>query len=369
MTKRYPFLDLATVNAPWMDEIQEAVGCVVASGRYIGGEENERFERLLAEKTGAGIHAVGVSNGLDALRLIFRAYIEMGELSPGSSVIVPANTYIASILAVVDNGLVPVFVEPDIETFNLDSNLVERAITPDTKAILAVHLYGTPCWDSKLKEIKKKYGLKIIEDNAQAIGARAYDGQTTGSIGDAAAFSFYPTKNIGALGDAGAVTTRDPEFAATIRALANYGSDRRYHNVFKGWNCRLDPVQAAVLNVKLRHLEEECRRRRELAVLYDANIYNPLVKKPRDFGSVWHQYPVMVAERDKFRQYLDENGVATDVLYPTPPHRQPCMREYAHLDLPVTDKIAREIVSLPISGCTSKDDAAEISKIINNYNS
>lgn len=369
MPKQYTFLDLATVNAPWMDEIQRAVGRVVASGRYVGGPENERFERMLADITGPGLHAVGVSNGLDALRLIFRAYLELGYMQPGDEVIVPANTYIASILAVTDNGLRPVFVEPRLDTFNLDSDLIEAAITPRTRAILAVHLYGTPCWDEKLEQIASKYGLKIVEDNAQAIGARAANGKMTGSLGHAAAFSFYPTKNIGALGDAGAVTTADAELAAAVRALANYGSDRRYHNIYKGLNCRLDPMQAAVLNVKLPHLEQECQRRRALAAVYERCIKCEAVVKPRDFGSVWHQYPLLVADRDTFRTYLVAHGVDTDVLYPTPPHRQPCMKEFTSLQLPVTEKIAREIVCLPISACTSEHDAAEISEIINLYNS
>ncbi len=259
--KTYKFLDLAEVNAPVMDAIAEATTRVVRSGCYIGGPEVAEFEKMLAEATGTA-HAVAVSNGLDALRLIFRAYIELGIMEPGDEVIVPANTYIASILAVTDNGLVPVLVEPNPDTLNLDTSRIEAAVTPRTRAILTVHLYGRTCHDAEMERVAHTYGLKIVEDNAQAIGATDKAGRPTGSLGDAAGFSFYPTKNIGALGDAGAVTTDDAELAATVRALANYGSDRQYHNIYKGLNCRFDPIQAAVLKVKLPMLAAETARRR-----------------------------------------------------------------------------------------------------------
>ena len=258
MNKRYPFLDLGTVNAEYADALKAAACRVIDSGRYVGGPENEAFEKELADATGTAF-AIGVSNGLDALRLIFKAYIALGRLNPGDEVLVPANTYIASVLAITDSGLSPVFVEPDPTTLNLDTSLIEQAVTPHTRAILTVHLYGRACYDRAMAEAAHKHGLIIVEDNAQAIGAdaeyRSPHGTTrTGSLGDAAAFSFYPTKNIGALGDAGAVTTSDPDLASAVRALANYGSTSRYHNVYEGYNCRLDPIQAAFLRAKLPHI-------------------------------------------------------------------------------------------------------------------
>lgn len=368
--RRYPFLDLSTVNRPWLDRLQAAAARVVASGRYVGGEEVARFESMLAALTGPGIECAGVSNGLDALRLIFRAYIEMGVMAPGDEVIVPANTYIASILAVTDCGLKPVMVEPDITTLNLDTSLLERAITPRTRAILTVHLYGRICFDSTMEQAARRHGLKIVEDNAQAIGAALSDGRRTGALGHAAAFSFYPTKNIGALGDAGAVTSRDPELIATVRALANYGSDRQYHNIYKGLNCRLDPIQAAMLCVKLPHLDEECLRRRSIARVYESSIHNPHITKPlygEPSENVWHQYVILTPFREQFRSYMAENGVETAVHYPTAPHHQPCMKEYSRLSLPLSEKIAAECVSLPVSACTSAAEALEISQIINAF--
>ncbi len=371
---RYPFLDLATVNAPYADELRRAALRVVDSGRYIGGCEVEAFEAALARNTGVP-YAVGVSNGLDALRLIFRACIELGRLRLGDGVIVPANTYIASVLAVTDCGLTPVFVEPDERTLNLDTSLVEKALDENVKAILTVHLYGRACYDSTLADVARRYGLIVVEDNAQAIGADASVASPagtyrTGSLGDAAAFSFYPTKNVGALGDAGAVTTRDPEIANVVRALANYGSDRRYHNIYEGFNCRLDPIQAAFLNVKLKYIDIETAHRRKIASVYNDNIVNPLVVKPQKDSpdkSVWHQYVVCCAERSRLRDYLSENGVATDIHYAVPPHRQPCYARFSGLDLPVTDRLAGEVLSLPVSACTSPDNALAISQIINDF--
>ncbi len=367
---RYPFLDLATVNAPYLDEINRAVARVVGSGYYIGGPEVAKFEKELADMTGTR-YAIGTSNGLDALRLIFRAYIELGKLCEGDEVIVPANTYIASILAVTDNRLTPVFVEPEANTLNLDSSLIEAAITPRTRAILTVHLYGRACYDSIMQNVADKYGLLIVEDNAQAIGAKAYDGRDTGALGNAAAFSFYPTKNLGAMGDAGAVTTNDEELAAAVRALANYGSDRKYHNIYEGLNCRFDPIQAAILGVKLPYLDRENAHRAALAAIYEQEINNESVVKPLYTTSgdmVWHQYILRTANREGFREYLAENGVGTDVHYATPPHLQPCMERFSSLNLPITDAIANEVVSLPISTCTSEADAREIAHIINCYN-
>ena len=369
METRYKFLDLGIVNAPYTDAIAEATARVVRSGRYIGGSEVETFEHMLAAVAGTDC-AVGVSSGLDALRLILRAYIEMGVMAPGDEVIVPANTYIASILAITENGLRPVLVEPSLDTLNLDTALVEKAVTSRTRAVMPVHLYGRVCYDDTLADVARRHGLKIIEDNAQAIGARYADGRHAGALGDAAGFSFYPTKNIGAMGDAGAVTTDDVRLADTVRALANYGSDRQYHNIYKGLNCRFDPIQAAALKVKLPYLEAENGHRSRVAAVYEAAIDNPAVVKPlySDAGDmVWHQDVLRVADRDDFRAYMAANGVETAMHYPVAPHRQPCMAEYAHLHLPIAELIAREVVSLPVSSCTSEADAADISSIINRY--
>lgn len=372
--KHYKFLDLADANAPYIDELKKAAVDVIESGRYVGGSEVTSLEQELCILSGAP-YAVGVSNGLDALRLIFRGYMELGRLSQGDEVIVPANTYIASILAVTDCGLNPVFVEPDPITLNLDSNNVESAITLRTKAILPVHLYGRACWDSALADVALRHNLIVVEDNAQAIGAVAdseglFGSRVTGALGHAAAFSFYPTKNIGAVGDAGAVTTFDADLEAAVRALANYGSDRRYHNIFLGFNCRLDPIQAAMIRVKLRHLDDETDHRRKIASIYCESIVNPKVTLPfigtRD-SMVWHQYVVQVDDRDGFRRYLSEHGVETDVHYAVPPHLQPCYEQYASLSLPVTRRIADTVVSLPISRCTTETDAREIAAIINGY--
>ena len=370
---KYPFLDLEIVNRPYMADMEAAIARVCRSGRYIGGAEVESFEQNLAKLTGAA-YAVGVSNGLDALRLILKAWIEMGKLQLGDEVIVPANTYVASVLAIVDAGLVPVLAEPSIETLNLDTSRLADYLTPRTRAVMTVHLYGRACWDENLKSFAKANGLLVIEDNAQAIGAIAttegFGGSAvTGALGDAGAFSFYPTKNLGAMGDAGAVVTNEAELASVVRALANYGSDRRYNNIYKGYNCRLDPIQAAVLNVKIADLKQVNAHRRALARIYDAEISNPLIRKPLLGGddNVWHQYPVLADSRDEFIQYLADNGVRTDIHYATPPHRQPALCDISHAPLPITEQIASQEVSLPISQCTSLDDARVIASIINRF--
>lgn len=381
---KIPVIDLLRENRYFgLDNIDRAISRVVASGRYVGGYEVEQFENTLAELTGTRL-AVGVSNGLDALRLIFKAYVSLDKLSPGDEVIVPANTYIASILAVTDAGLIPVFCEPDPDTMNLDSRRVETLIGPRTRAILTVHLYGRACWDETLRDIALRHNLIVVEDNAQAIGAQSAvpgialhdeirdNGRlyTTGSLGHAAAFSFYPTKNIGALGDAGAVTTDDETLASAICALANYGSRERYKNILKGYNCRLDPVQAAVLALKLRQLPEVCDLRRHVASLYDTLISNPFVEKPIISSpdlSVWHQYVVRVDDRERFRAHLAEHGISTDVHYPTPPHRQPCYKEYASLSLPVTEDISRRCVSLPVSATITEAEISRIARAVNSY--
>lgn len=281
--KQYPFLDLALSNTPYMDELKAAASSVIESGRYLRGEQTTQLEQEIAQLCEVK-YCVAVSNGLDALRLIIRAYKEMGLLNDDEKIIVPANTYVASVLAVSDNGLSPCFCEPREDTMNLDSSHIESLLSPNVRAIMPVHLYGTPCWDERLMRMAKHYDLKIIEDNAQAIGAKAscpgVNGtQTTGGLGDAAAISFYPTKNLGALGDAGAVVSNDKDLVDTVRSIANYGSDRRYHNIYLGLNCRIDEIQAAMLRVKLRHLNDENQRRAEIAKVYNENISNPLIKK------------------------------------------------------------------------------------------
>jgi dTDP-4-amino-4,6-dideoxygalactose transaminase len=310
-------------------------------------------------------HAIATSNGLDALRLILQAYVEMGRLNKGDEVIVPANSFVASALAVTQSGLTVNFAEVDATTSNIDWE--KLAITPRTKAVMPVHLYGRACpvpaW------VKEQ--LIVIEDNAQAIGARL-NGRPTGSLGDAAGLSFYPTKNIGALGDAGAVTTNDAELAAAVRALRNYGTDRQYHNIYAGLNCRMDPIQAAMLRVKLPHVDEENALRRQLAEVYNSTITNPHVMLPQmpreEEQHVWHQYVVRVAQRDRFRAYLLDHGVETAVHYPTALHHQPCYEPlYGALSLPVAELLAEQVVSLPITRCTSETDAAEIADIINKY--
>lgn len=364
----YIFLDLKTVNKPFEKEIGEAVRRVIASGRYIGGPEVAEFERSLAESCGAP-YCVGTGNGLDALRLIIRAYIELGEMAPGDEIIVPSNTYIATVLAITDNGLIPVFAEPDPRTMNLDTSRLSEYLSPRTRAIMTVHLYGRTCFDSAMLDFARSNSLKIIEDNAQAIGATTADGsRITGSLGDAAAFSFYPTKNIGALGDAGAVTTSDPRLANAVRAIANYGSDRQYHNIYRGLNSRLDPIQAAILSVKLPYLDRENGLRRDIAAVYEQEIKNPCVIKPLfDNSSVWHQYVVQVEDRENFRRYLADNSVETAVHYPLAPFDQPCYASVYKPDCPIARKLAESVVSLPVSRCTSVDDACHIADIINTY--
>lgn len=370
---KYPFISLKEINKPYEKELQEAADKVIASGWYLRGQSVDNFEKELADYCNVK-NIIACSNGLDALRLILKAYISLGTMKPGDEVIVPGNTFIASVLAISDNGLIPVFAEPSEKTYNLDTDKLEKYITQRTKAIMVVHLYGAACWDEKLYNTAKKYNLKVIEDNAQAIAATAdlagFSGQhNTGALGDAAAFSFYPTKNLGALGDAGAVATNDCELAERVRALANYGSTKRYFNPFQGYNCRMDEVQAAMLSVKLKHLDSITRQRRERAAIYEAEITNPLVGKPlfRE-GNVWHQYVVTVSDRNKFRAYLESKGVETDLHYPTPPHMQPCYNGYAHEELPITESLAERVVSLPITEGTPLEHFHEIAQIINEYN-
>jgi len=374
MSRQYPFLDLAKTNAPYMQELKAAACEVIERGRYLHSEQTELLEQEVAQLCQAD-YCVAVSNGLDALRLILRAYKEMGVLQDGDEVIVPANTYVATVLAVSDNGLTPVLCDVRPDTMNLDSRLLEGLITPRTRAIMPVHLYGTPCCDALLLDVARQHGLLIVEDNAQAIGALSdvpglQGTHATGCLGHAAGISFYPTKNLGALGDGGAVVTSDEKLAQTVRAIANYGADRRYHNIYRGLNCRLDEIQAAMLRVKLRHLEHENAQRAAVAQAYQASISNPRVTTPVIFDTMrqtWHQYVVRVARRDDFRKFLLDNGVGTDVHYATPPHRQPCYAQLAHGELPVTEALAQEVVSLPIAHPITPDDARAIAEIINRF--
>ena len=364
-----PFLSLKDVTALHGNEIEAAVNQVVRSGWYLQGEQNERFERHYAEFIGSG-HCIGCANGLDALIWIFRAYIELGEMKPGDEVIVPANTYIATILAISENGLKPVLVEPRRETLEIDDDAIARAITGRTKAIAIVHLYGRNAYTEKIGALCRKYGLKLIEDNAQAHGCRVPDGRRTGSVGDAAGHSFYPGKNLGALGDGGAVTTDDPALAETVRSLANYGSSRKYVFKYTGRNSRLDEIQAAVLDVKLRYLEEDNAHRQRIAAYYYESISNPLVTLPArldDAQNVYHLFPIFSPRRDELQKYLKDNGVGTLIHYPIPPHRQECYPELARLSLPVTEQLALQELSIPIGPCISEEEAATVVSLLNSF--
>ncbi|WP_298615833.1 DegT/DnrJ/EryC1/StrS aminotransferase family protein [uncultured Odoribacter sp.] len=362
------FLDLQKITAKYADEIQEAVLRVTNSGWYLQGGENDKFEANYAKYIGTK-YTVGCANGLDALIWIFRAYIEMGVMNPGDEVIVPANTYIASVLAISENGLKPVLVEPDIDTYQIDDSKIEEAITTHTKAILIVHLYGQCAYTEKIKELCKKYNLKLIEDNAQAHGC-FYQGKKTGSLGDAAGHSFYPGKNLGAFGDAGAVTTDDEELAKIVRAVANYGSTKKYVFEYCGRNSRLDELQAAILNVKLRHLDEDVAIRQQIAKRYITEITNPKIILPfiRDWKAhAFHLFPVRCKERDKLQQYLTGNGIQTIIHYPIPPHKQKCYREWNNLSFPVTEQIHREELSLPISQVLTTTETNTIIELLNEF--
>lgn len=364
-----PFLSLKDVTSLHGEEIQEAVARVVAGGWYLQGEENIRFENDYAEYIGTQ-YCVGCANGLDALIWIFRAYIELGEMRPGDEVIVPANTYIATILAITENGLKPVLVEPRPDTLEIDDERIEEVITDRTKAIAIVHLYGRNAYTEKIGALCRKYGLKLVEDNAQAHGCRTPDGRRTGSVGDAAGHSFYPGKNLGALGDGGAVTTDDPAIAEAVRALANYGSQKKYVFKYTGRNSRLDEIQAAVLDVKLKYLEQDNAHRQAIARYYYEHITNPMVALPLllpDAQNVYHLFPVMCSRRDELQAHLKENDVGTLIHYPIPPHKQECYKEFARLNLPVTEKIALEELSIPIGPCIKEEEAAQVVSAINTF--
>jgi len=397
-----PFLSLKDVTALHGDEINETVNRVVNSGWYLQGQENEYFERHYAEYIGTK-YTIGCANGLDALIWIFRAYIELGVMKPGDEVIVPANTYIATILAITENGLKPVLVEPKLNTLEVDDDLIEERITEKTKAVCIVHLYGRNAYTHKIGMLCKKYDLKLIEDNAQAHGCYApienekhlgADANScvppvasdqrssaslftlhsslkrTGSLGDAAGHSFYPGKNLGALGDGGAVTTNDEELANAIRALANYGSQKKYVFKYTGRNSRLDEIQAAVLDVKLKYLDADNQHRKEIAHYYYQHINNPLITLPDllpDEQNVYHLFPILVAEgkRDALHDYLEQNGIGTVIHYPIPPHKQECYKEWNDLSLSITEKIAYEELSLPIGPTITEKEVREIVERIN----
>ncbi|MNK22250.1 dTDP-3-amino-3,6-dideoxy-alpha-D-galactopyranose transaminase [compost metagenome] len=363
------FLDLQKVNLLHQQEIEEQLLKSFRSGWYILGKDIVLFEEKLAAYIGAK-NAIGVANGLDALRLIFKAYLEMGILQPGDEVIVPANTYIASLLAITDNNLIPVLVEPDMDTYNIDLAEIEKSLTPKTKAIMIVHLYGQAVFSNDLKSLAKKHNLKIIEDNAQAIGAE-WNGIKTGNLGDAAGFSFYPGKNLGAIGDAGAITTNDDVLAKTIRVLANYGSEQKYVNIYQGLNSRLDEIQAAVLSIKLKYLDAENLLRKDIAQYYIDTIKNSniiLPQLPADKNAhVWHLFVIRTSKRDKLKQYLDEKGIQTLIHYPIPPHRQAAYPQFNDLSLPITEQIHREVLSLPISPVMTTEEIRLIVDTLNTY--
>lgn len=370
-----PFLSLKEVTALHGSEINEAICRVVNGGWYLQGRENEQFEQHYAEFIGSK-YCVGCANGLDALIWIFRAYIELGVMQPGDEVIVPGNTYIATILAITENGLKPILVEPKPNTLELDDDKIEKVITPRTKAIALVHLYGRCAYTNKIGEICKKYNLKLVEDNAQAHGCKFTDGRLTGSIGDAAGHSFYPGKNLGALGDGGAVTTNDEELARAIRALANYGSQKKYVFKYTGRNSRLDEIQAAVLDVKLKYLVEDNQHRKEVAHYYYKHINNPLITLPDllpDEQNAYHLFPIIVSEgkRDALHDYLDQNGVGTVCHYPIAPHKQECYAKAdwntPQLSLPITEKLADDELSLPIGPTISLNEVEQVVTILNSF--
>lgn len=375
MSATINFLDLLKINKSYEPQLSKAVQRVIDSGWYLLGCELEAFEEEYACYIGTR-YCIGVANGLDALRLILKAYIEIGVMVEGDEVIVPANTYIASILAITDNRLIPVLVEPNIETYNIDPFLIEKKITNRTKAIMIVHLYGQNAMHPEIQLLIDKYDLKLIEDNAQAIGC-CYGQNKTGSLGHASGHSFYPGKNLGALGDGGAVTTDDEELAAIVRALGNYGSSKKYVNDHQGLNSRLDEIQAAVLRVKLARLDEDNQKRRTIAAYYKEYIKHPEMILPQteqdwssvkeDNSHVWHLFVLRHKQRDMLQDYLRKNGVQTLIHYPIAPHKQKAYRDWNHLTFAVTEQIHKEVLSLPISPVLTADEASRVSELINMF--
>lgn len=356
------FLDLHKINARFEDEIKDKINEVINSGWYILGKQCVNFETNFAKYCGVK-HCIGVANGLDALRIIIKAY----EFSKDDEIIVPANTYIASILAITDNLCKPILIEPDINTYNINTNSIEEKITNKTKAIMVVHLYGQVCNMEPIYALAKKYNLKIIEDCAQAHGAN-FKGKKVGSLGDVAGFSFYPGKNLGALGDAGCITTNDDLLASKIRALANYGSHKKYENLYAGLNSRLDELQAGILDIKLKHLDDDNQKRKEIADFYMKNIKNENIILPKiNIDHVWHLFVIRTKFRDKLQKYLNENNVQTIIHYPIPPHKQECYKDFNNLSLPITEQIHNEVLSLPISPVMTQDEIKQVVEVINDW--
>ena len=366
------YLSLKKINNMHAEEIQQAVNQILSSGWYLKGKATQEFEANYAKFIGTE-HCIGCGNGLDALSLIFRAYKEMNIMHDGGEVIVPANTYIASILSITENNLKPILVEPNTNTLQLDDSLVEQAITPKTKAILLVHLYGRCAYTEKISKLCNRYHLKLIEDNAQAHGTiyverGTFNVQRCGSLGDAAAHSFYPGKNLGALGDAGAVTTNDDTLAETVRALGNYGSSRKYVFPYKGKNSRIDEIQAAILNIKLKYLDDDNARRKEIAKYYYSHINNPAVRLPNcSADSVFHIFPILCKQRNELQLYLKEKGIETLIHYPIPPHKQECYKEWNNLSLPITELIHQQELSIPCYQAMTNEEIEYITETINKF--
>lgn len=363
-----PFLNLQDITDKYSEEIHQAVSDVIDSGWYLKGQAVERFEKHYADYIGTK-HCIGVANGLDALTLILRAYKELGIMKDGDEVIVPANTYIASILAISENGLVPVLVEPDIRTYEIDDSRIEEAVTERTKAVMIVHLYGGCAYTKKIGDICRKHNLKLIEDNAQAHGCR-FGNKRTGSLGDAAGHSFYPGKNLGALGDGGAVTTDDSELAEVIAAIANYGSLRKYIFEYKGRNSRLDEIQAAVLDVKLAHLDADNERRADIACAYVDGITNSeiiLPDKAVEKNNVYHIFPIRCKKRNQLQKYLAEHGIQTLIHYPIPPHKQWAYKEWNERSYPVSEEIHATELSLPMSPIMTGEQVEVVIHSINRF--
>ncbi len=363
------FLDLKKINDSFEPELSNVVLNVLKSGWYLLGNEVQAFENEFARYIGVK-HCIGVANGLDALRIILKAYIEMGLMKEGDEIIVPANTYIASILAITDNKLNPIFIDPDIDTYNIDPFKIEEKISKRTKGIMIVHLYGQNSMHIEIERLVEKYNLKLIEDNAQAVGCK-FSNMKTGSLGHAAGHSFYPGKNLGALGDGGAITTNDDKFAILIRAIANYGSNIKYHNIIKGLNSRLDEIQAAILRIKLPRLDADNQRRRGIAKAYIEGIHNPDIILPKDsedfLSHVWHLFVIRHNNRDNLQSFLLENNIQTLIHYPIPPHKQKAYSEYNSLYFPITEKIHFEVLSLPISQNMNDEEVAKVIDYINRF--
>ena len=358
------FLDLEKINNRFRNQMDARIKDILDAGWYLSGKWNDEFAKHFAQFCGTD-YAIGVANGLDAINLIIRGY----GFGSGDEIMVPANTYIATILAISENGCTPVLVEPDINTYNIDPEKIEEKITPKTKAIIVVHLYGQAVQMNKIWELAKKYNLKVIEDAAQAHGAM-YKGKRVGNLGDAAAFSFYPGKNLGALGDAGGVTTNDKELFEKVHAIANYGSDYKYHHIYKGVNSRLDEIQAALLDVKLTYLDSDNARRREISRYYRENITNPKIILPKTYDEdahVWHVFTLRTENRDELCKYLNDNNIQINIHYPTPPHKQGAYSEWNSQSFPITEEIHRTIMSIPMSPVLTDDEVKQIVGVLNDW--